>query len=251
VVEKALAALPGGLNKIYLRGDSALYEHELMRWLDEQAIGYAISADMSPQLAECIAALPEDHWKADQPEADTIREWAEVNYLPSDGIWKKDAVSPRRYLAIRVRPRQGELLRDGNRMRHFCIVTNRSDPEGGSGLDLIRWHRQKAGTIEHAHDVLMNRTRRRRPAQSEIRRQCCLAAAQCHSLQPALGLQARRPTYPRNFTPPDPSGCASCCSTRSARSSATPARSSCAAPRRSPEPSPDRREPASPSNTPR
>ena len=38
------------------------------------------------------------------------------------------------------------------------------------------------------------RTRRRRPAQSEIRRQCRLAAPQCHSLQPALGLQARRPT---------------------------------------------------------
>ena len=127
-----------------------------MRWLDEQAIGYAISADMSPQLAECIAALPEDHWKPDREEADAIREWAEVNYLPSDGIWRKDAVSPRRYLAIRIRPRQGELLRDGNRVRHFCIVTNRSDPEGGCGLDLIRWHRQKAGTIEHAHDVLMN-----------------------------------------------------------------------------------------------
>jgi hypothetical protein len=41
VVEKALAALPGGIDKIYLRGDSALYEHELMRWLDERAIGYA------------------------------------------------------------------------------------------------------------------------------------------------------------------------------------------------------------------
>jgi hypothetical protein len=57
VVEKAIAALPGGIDKIYLRGDSALYEHEPMRWLDEQAIGYAISADMSPQLAACIAAL--------------------------------------------------------------------------------------------------------------------------------------------------------------------------------------------------
>src|ERR1700730_1013220 len=34
--------------------------------------------------------------------------------------------------------------------------TNRSDPQAGSGLELIRWHRQKAGTIEHAHDVLMN-----------------------------------------------------------------------------------------------
>jgi hypothetical protein len=106
-----------------------------MGWLDERAIGYAISADMSPQLSQCIAALPEDHWKLDREETDAIREWAEVNYLPSDGIWKKDAVSPRRYLAIRVRPRQGELLRDGNRVRHFCIITNRSDPEGGCGLD--------------------------------------------------------------------------------------------------------------------
>ena len=38
---------------IYLRGDSALYDHELMGWLDEQAIGYAISADMSLQLSSC------------------------------------------------------------------------------------------------------------------------------------------------------------------------------------------------------
>jgi Transposase DDE domain group 1 len=156
VVEKALAALPGRFDKIYLRGDSALYEHELMGWLDERAIGYAISAQMSPQLAQCIAALPEHHWRLDCEESDAVREWAEVNYLPSDGIWKKNAVSPRRYLAIRIRPRQGELLRDGNRVRHFCIVSNRSDPEGGDGLDLIRWHRHKAGTIEHAHDVLLN-----------------------------------------------------------------------------------------------
>ena len=94
-----------------------------MRWLDEQAIGYAISADMSIQLSECIAALPEEHWKPDQQEADAIREWAEVNYLPSDGVWKKDAVSPRRYLAIRIRPRQGELLRDG-----IGCVTSASSP---------------------------------------------------------------------------------------------------------------------------
>lgn len=151
-----MAALPPGLEKIYLRGDSALYNHELMRTLDAAGIGYAISADMSQQLAHCIRALPEDHWKPDAVERDAIREWAEVNYLPADGIWRKDAVSPRRYLAIRIRPRQGELLGDGNAMRHFCIVTNRSDPEKGCGLDLIRWHRGKAGTVEHAHDVLMN-----------------------------------------------------------------------------------------------
>jgi len=67
----------------YLRGDSALYEHELMGWLDDQAIGYAISGDMSPQLSQCIGALPEDHWKLDREETDATRQWAEVNYLPS------------------------------------------------------------------------------------------------------------------------------------------------------------------------
>jgi hypothetical protein len=41
-------------------------------------------------------------------------------------------------------------------VRHFAVVTNRSDPEGGNGLDLIRWHCQKAGTIEHTHGVLIN-----------------------------------------------------------------------------------------------
>jgi hypothetical protein len=58
VVEKALAALPGGIAKVYLRGDSALYEHELMRLLGEQAIGYAISADMSPQLPNASPRCP-------------------------------------------------------------------------------------------------------------------------------------------------------------------------------------------------
>jgi hypothetical protein len=82
VVEKALAALPGGITKIYLRGNRALYEHELMGWLDERAIGYAISADMSPQLSQCIAALPEDHWKLDREESDAIREWAEGQLSP-------------------------------------------------------------------------------------------------------------------------------------------------------------------------
>ena len=156
MVEKAVAALPDGIERVYLRGDSALYEHELMAWLDARAIGYAISADMSPQLAACIAALPEARWRLDREEADAIREWAEVDYLPDDGVFKKDAVSPRRYLALRLRPRQGELLGCGSRRRHFAIVTNRADPAGGCGLDLIRWHRGKAGTIEHAHDVLLN-----------------------------------------------------------------------------------------------
>lgn len=156
VVERAVAALPPGIDALFLRGDSALYEHDLMRWLDARAIAYAISADMGRDLLARIKALPEDHWRHDQDEAGAVREWAEVDYVPDDGVFRKDAAAPRRYLAIRVRPRQGELLGDGASVRHFCIVTNRADPPGGSGLDLIRWHRGKCGTIEHVHDVVMN-----------------------------------------------------------------------------------------------
>src|SRR6202023_2470879 len=150
-----------------------------------------------------------------------------------------DAVSPRRYLAIRIRPRQGELLRDGNRGRHFCIVTNRSDPQAGSGLELIRWHRQKAGTIEHAHDVLMNELAGAALPSQKF-------GANAAWLRFNVTLYNLLSAFKR--IPPDPSGYASCCSTPSARSSAMPARPSCAAPRRSLEPSPERREPASPSN---
>jgi hypothetical protein len=41
---------------------------------------------------------------------------------------------------------------DGNTVKHFAIVTNRE----GDELTLIRWHREKAGTVEHAHHVLKN-----------------------------------------------------------------------------------------------
>jgi Transposase DDE domain group 1 len=156
VIQKAVSALPGKFDEIRLRGDSALYEHDAMTWMDEHRVRYAISVRMSQQIKDCIEALPEHHWKPAGEEADVIREWAEVNYVPSDGNWSKEHATPRRYLAIRIKPRQGELLGDGTGLKHFAIVTNRNDPDGGSGLDLIRWHRQKAGTIEHAHDVLMN-----------------------------------------------------------------------------------------------
>ena len=58
----------------------------------------------------------------------------------------------RRYLALRLTKRQGELFADGRAIKHFAVVTNRP----GDGLALLQWHRAKAGTMEHAHHVLKN-----------------------------------------------------------------------------------------------
>jgi hypothetical protein len=156
VVEQALAALPAGVTAMRVRGDSALYEQALLRWLEARGIGYAISADMSRELAATIRALPDDAWQVEREDADAVRQWAEVPYVPSDGVATKDRPAPPRYLAIRITKKQGRLFADGGEVKLFAIVTNRPDPEGGSGLDLIRWQRGKAGTVEHAHHVLTN-----------------------------------------------------------------------------------------------
>ena len=123
--------------------------------MDARGVGYAISAVMSGPLKAAILALPEAAWRIDRAEGERfVGEWAQVDFIPDDGVYKKDHAAPRRYLALRIRSIQGDLL--GEDVRYFCIVTNRADPEGGCGLDIIRWHRGKAGTIEHVHDVLMN-----------------------------------------------------------------------------------------------
>ena len=156
LMERAVAALPPGVEQILVRADSAAYEHELLRWLEARGFGYGISADMSRELAAAIRTLPDPAWQIEREDGEAIRHWAEVPYVPSDGVAAKDRPAPPRYLVSRVSHKQGRLFADGSEVKHFAIVTNRPDPDGGTGLDLIRWHRQKAGTVEHTHHVLTN-----------------------------------------------------------------------------------------------
>ena len=70
LIEQALAALPGGVEEVQLRGDSALYEQALLRWLEAKGIGYAISADMSHELAAAIRALPASAWQIEREDGE-------------------------------------------------------------------------------------------------------------------------------------------------------------------------------------
>ena len=62
-------------------------------------------------------------------------------------------MQPLRYVAIRIRKQQGELFEDGSAVRHFAVLSNRWELKAAR---LIEWHREKAGTIEFAHDVIKN-----------------------------------------------------------------------------------------------
>ena len=57
------------------------------------------------------------------------KEWTEVEFIPTAPSTKK-AMKPDRYLAIRVRPWQGELFLDGNSYHYYAVVTNRWEMEG-------------------------------------------------------------------------------------------------------------------------
>ena len=72
--------------------------------------------------------------------------------MPRERSEHKDT-QPLRYVAIRIRLRQEELFRDGSRVKHFAVVSN---IEAWKPARLIRWHREKAGTIEAVHDVVKN-----------------------------------------------------------------------------------------------
>jgi hypothetical protein len=136
------------VEEISFRSDSAAYEHEVLNWCrDEADIIFAISADMSPELREAITALPEEEWSHLDRTPKYLKTWAEVEFIPSAPSYKKGR-RPDGYLAIRIKPRQGNLFSDGSEVKYFAVVTN--DWER-SGPELIRWHRQKAGTIEKLH----------------------------------------------------------------------------------------------------
>ena len=132
-----------------------------MNWLrDEQRqggprgrIGFAISARMSEALPTAIPALPEAEWQDyGDPQAEEIRECADVPFVPGEKAEKKDT-QPLRYVAIRIRKPQGELFDDGSRVRHFAVLSNRWELNAAA---LIAWRREKAGAIELVHDVIKN-----------------------------------------------------------------------------------------------
>lgn len=159
-LENAVRGLPAGVKKVYMRGDSALYNEDALTWAVEHRVSFAVSADMSQSLLGAIEAVPEEEWQEyhskegdDGPGAKEERQWAEVCFVPDWKMNRKKHGAPLRYIAIRVRSRQATLLEStgAEPWRHFAVVTNIMD---WTGDGVLRWHRQKQGTVEHGHLVM-------------------------------------------------------------------------------------------------
>jgi len=168
VLKEALAQLPPGVEKVYLRSDTAGYQHDLLRYCEtrKKRIEFSVGCDVTPEFKRAVYEAEEADWTPLMKEVKgvmvpTDTQWAEVCFVP-DAIahHKKDPAY--RYLATRCPLKQdvlpgmeGQLPfqtmeRDTVRYKIFGIVTNRDVP----GNELINWHYERSGKSEEAHSIM-------------------------------------------------------------------------------------------------
>jgi|LSQX01.1.fsa_nt_gb hypothetical protein len=177
VLEEALEMLPDSVAEVFVRTDTAGYDQDLLRMMAEGrnprfgVIRFAVGADMTQELRAEISRIPASEWKpyrrGDGLEV-AEQEWAEVLFVPN-WVGRKKSNPDYRYLAVRERlrnqplpgmaeqleldPEQPTAEFDTGAYKIRAVVTNLLDWEGDR---VIRWHRERCGKSEHAHDVLKN-----------------------------------------------------------------------------------------------
>lgn len=172
VLREALEMLPGGVERVLMRSDSAGYQQELLEYCGEGSherfgvIEFAVSADVTEAFREAVRELEDEEWRPlHRHEKDALiatkQQWAEVCFVPS---WAaKSKKQPEyRFLAIREPLEQPALPGmqtdlpfpveefDAQPYKLFGVVTNRP----GDGEEIIRWHRERCGKSEEAHAVM-------------------------------------------------------------------------------------------------
>lgn len=158
LIQRGFTALPSTVTQRFFRADSACYDETVLKWLADPgrevgpkgAIGFTVSADMSESLRRICEAVPEETWAVVEERSEETVSCADVVFAPGD--WSKDS-SPLRYVGVRIRKKQGLLFGGGYDTKYLTVVSNRWELAAD---ELLRWHWQKAGTIEQVHDVTKN-----------------------------------------------------------------------------------------------
>jgi hypothetical protein len=158
LIRRAFASLPSTVTTYAFRADTACYDERTLKWLaDPQRpggprgrIGFTIGADMTEDLHKVCAAVPESAWQLFEDRPDETVHCTEVEFTPGD--WPKMA-EPLRYVALRIQKKQGQLFASGADTKYLALVSNRWELTPAA---LLRWHWQKAGTIELVHAITKN-----------------------------------------------------------------------------------------------
>jgi hypothetical protein len=174
VFEEALAVLPEGVEKVYLRSDAAAYQQDLLSYCAEGknerfgVIEFALGVAVTPEFKKAVAEVEEKEWhplkrEINGGQVEAGQEWAEVCFVPNWTATSKKGAAYR-FIAIRELLRQQELpgmeaqlpfptLSFGERRYKLSgVVTNRDI----AGDKLIWWSRERCGKGEEMHAVMKN-----------------------------------------------------------------------------------------------
>jgi hypothetical protein len=172
VLKETLEMLPAGVERVFMRSDSAGYQQELLEYCAEgtherfKVIEFAVSADVTEAFRAAVRDVKDEDWRTlHRIEKDamvpTQQQWAEVCFVPNWAARSKRQPEYR-FLAIReplcqpaLPGMQADLpfpVMDLNATTYklFGVVTNRA----GDGEQIIRWHRERCGKSEEAHAVM-------------------------------------------------------------------------------------------------
>jgi hypothetical protein len=165
VLKEALDMLPEGVKNVYLRSDTAGYQHDLLKYCEKTShprfgrIEFAIGCDVTPEFKKAVYEA--EAWRPlFDKKGHTRGEWADVCFVPNKSATTKKG-QPYRYIAIRELMQQPRLpgmenlpfqtiTFDETQYKLFGIVTN-MDGEGGA---LINWHHERCGKSEEAHAAM-------------------------------------------------------------------------------------------------
>ena len=176
VFEAVLDNLPSGVEKVYLRSDSAGYRHKLMKYCDLgenerfKRIEFAICCPVNDEFKKEVGKLDESEWNklykiSGGVVQESDQEWAELCYVPKE-ISRSKKGREYRYFVIRELSRQGELdgldLDESQLQKSFNFpnmkLNNKRYKLSGlvSNLNwypesIIHWSRERCGNSEHVH----------------------------------------------------------------------------------------------------
>ena len=162
VLERALACVPKPDTSVFLRSDAAGYQIGLLKFCDDNKIGFAIGCPISQEFRKAVSELPVSAWG----KLDAKRQYAEVCFVPSSIATTKKQKYAFRYLVTREFIQEQLTLLDviepeypfsvidlnGNRYKIHALVSNRDI----AASELLKWYYNRCGNSEEAHGILKN-----------------------------------------------------------------------------------------------
>ena len=174
MLEESLSRLPEGVEQVYVRSDTAGYQHDLLKYCDMShnerfgRIRFAIGCDITPAFKKSILLDKNLEWhpiykiiKGEKKESG--QEWAEVCFVPNE-IARSKKGREYRYIAVREELEQRALpgMEDNlelpfptmninnKRYKVTAVVTNLD----WFGENVIHWYRERCGKSEEVHSVM-------------------------------------------------------------------------------------------------